>query len=144
MGTFFIIVVFVVGFIVIFAVSKAEEFARELAEAKATYHASLEKLSDDPTNPSLRKTTLEFGRVYSNLTRKKQGVSLFDEVALMNDINAACGGTTAISNSGNPPTPPDASLSIQERLTKLRELKEQGFVSELEYEAKRQQLISEV
>ena len=144
MVTIIIIVSCVIGLIaIIISLSNAQK--KRIADALAAYHASLEKLTDDPTNPILRKATLEFGRAYSNISRNNNGVALFDEVALMNDINAACGGTTAISNSGNPPTPPiDAGLSIQDRLTKLRQLKEQGFVSELEYETKRQKLINEV
>lgn len=144
MGTFFTIVVVVVIFFICLIILGGNAMTKKIAAAKAAYHESLERLTGDPTNPRLRKATLEFGRVYSSIARSNNGVALFDEVALMNDINAACGGTTAISNSGNPPTSPDAILSIQERLTKLRQLKEQGFVSEKEYETKRQQLISEV
>lgn len=144
MGIFFaivmVVIIFFIGRITFLAIAKTEK----IATSKAAYHASLETLTGDPTNPRLRKATMEFGRVYSNIARNNNGVALFDEVALMNDINAACGGITAISNSGNPPTPPDAGLSIQDRLTKLRQLKEHGFISESEYEKKRQQLISEV
>ena len=57
--------------------------AQILAEARATYQDSLTKLKADPTN--------------SNLTRNNKGVTVFDEVALANDINAACGGTTRLA-----------------------------------------------
>lgn len=144
MGTFFTIVVVVVIFFICLIIWGANAMTKKIAAAKAAYHESLERLTGDPTNPRLRKATLEFGRVYSNIARNNNGVALFDEVALMNDINAACGGITAISNSGNPPTPHDAGLSTQDRLTKLLQLKEQGFISESEYETKRQKLISEI
>ena len=39
--------------------------------------------------------TLSLGRAYSNPTRDKKGVSLFDEVALSNDIGAACAAAAA-------------------------------------------------
>lgn len=141
MEIFFILVAVFIVLIIIASNAKA----KEIATAKAAYHASLEELTSDPTNPRLRKSTLEFGRAYSNLTRDKKGVSLFDEVALMNDINAACGGTTAITTPGvSPIQSTEDGLSVQDRLTKLRQLKEQGFISESEYDAKRQQLISDI
>ena len=71
---------------------------RELREAKASYQASLAKLKSNPTNPDLKQRT-QLGRIYSNLTRRKRGVTIFDEVALMNDINAACAGATLIAAS---------------------------------------------
>ena len=55
------------------------------SEAKQAYLESLEKLKRDPENPDLREQTLALGRAYA-----RKGVPGFDEVALMNDINAAC------------------------------------------------------
>lgn len=136
----FIIIVLVIIFII---GTIANSGAR--TRAKTAYQASLEQLSKDPTNPGLRKKTLDLGRVYSNLTRNNKGVSLFDEVALMNDINAACGGTTAIAKS-KPASkfPVSVRPSIQDRLIQLSQLKEQGLINDEEYQAKRQQLLNEV
>ena len=80
--------------------------AKALQKAKQDYHDSLANLSRDPTNAALRKTTLSLGRAYSDLTRKRKGVTLFDEVALMNDIGAACGGSPVSSG------PPAAALPV--------------------------------
>ena len=63
----------------------------------------------------------------------------------MNDINAACGGTTAIANFSNSPRlSVSVEPSLQDRLIRLTQLKEQGLVSDEEYEMKRQQLLNEV
>ena len=136
--------VIIIALVILFIIGTvANNKAR--GKAKAAYQASLEQLSKDPTNPDLRKSTLDLGRVYSNLTRNKKGVSLFDEVALMNDINAACGGTTAIAKSNNSPTLNISDgPSLQDRLMRLTQLKEQGLVNDEEYQAKRQQLLNEV
>lgn len=131
-----IVIIFIIGTI-------ANSGAR--TRAKTAYQASLEQLSRDPANPELRKKTLDLGRVYSNLTRNNKGVSLFDEVALMNDINAACGGTTVRANSKpSPKLPVSVAPPLQDRLIRLSQLKEQGLVSDEEYQAKRQQLLNEV
>ncbi len=59
--------------------------------AKEAYQASLAALTSDPRNTALRQATLALGRAYAARVRNGKGVSVFDEVALMNDINAACG-----------------------------------------------------
>lgn len=136
----FIIIVLVILFII---GTMANSGAR--SKAKTAYQASLGQLSKDPTNSDLRKRTLDLGRVYSNLTRNNKGVSLFDEVALMNDINAACGGVTAIAKSSNPPVPPvSVGASLENRLVRLAQLRDKGLISNDEYQAKRQQLLNEV
>lgn len=55
--------------------------------AKKQYRESLQRFETDPTNPNLRKETIERGRKYSNLTRNLFGATEFGEDALMNDIN---------------------------------------------------------
>src|SRR5215217_2106412 len=60
--------------------------------ARDAYRSSLSRLKKNPTNAELRGQTLELGRKYSNLTRNRKGVTIFDEVALKNDIDAACAG----------------------------------------------------
>lgn len=77
--------------------NKAEEEARN--KAKKVYLDSLEMLKRDPQNSNLREKTLALGR--TKLKVEMQGgplgplglfveVPLMDEVALMNDIHAAC------------------------------------------------------
>src|SRR6476620_8560685 len=126
--------------IVVIAAANAAKAAQQAKEkARVAYKESLAQLKLDPSNPSLRQETWRLGREYSNLTRDKQGVTVFDEVALSNDINAACAGATV-------PRPAPASLagSIEERLQKLSSLKAQGLLSDAEYEESRRRILSEV
>ena len=117
---------------------KAEE---ERETARQEYLRSLNRLKSDPTNPNLRQRTLELGRVYSNLTRDKKGVTVFDEVALMNDINAACAGAAAISRSQARET---MKQTIEERLTRLTELRAKGLISDQEYSTRRQRILDDI
>lgn len=115
-------------------------FAIKLAAsngAKAAYDAALSELASTPSDAALRKKTLELGRVYSNILRNNKGVTTFDEVALMNDINAAC-GSGAHKEKGMSP------LTIDERLKMLAELKAKGLISDTEYDQKRTLVLSDV
>ncbi len=107
---------------------------RELKAAKDAYHQLLSRLKANPTNADLRQEALRLGRAYSNLTREKKGVTLFDEVALMNDINAAC----ANAASARP------SQSIEGRITKLAELLDKGLIDEAEYKSRRVKILDEM
>src|SRR5215207_1901244 len=92
-----------VALLVIALVVRANQNARmkRLIEAKRAYQDSLSHLKEKPTDADLKQQTLALGRHYSNLTRDQKGITVFDEVALSNDINAACAGASAYSN----PTP---------------------------------------
>jgi len=65
---------------------------RKIQEAEEQYMLSLANLKADPTNPALKETALYFGRVYAALTRANRSVTIFDEVALKNDLDAASAG----------------------------------------------------
>jgi hypothetical protein len=113
--------------------------------AKDAYEKSLADLTADPNNAALRKATLTLGRTYANLTRDQKGVTIFDEVALMNDINAACGASAAAGqaeSSGHRLA--KLAPSLHQRLKQLEDLKQQGLVSEPEYAAKRNELLAEI
>ncbi len=119
-------------------------------EAKKAYEASLAALKSDPTNTELRQAALELGRKYSNLTRNGKGVALFDEVALMNDLNAAAGGTMAIAQppglvagSRATSTTSDGG-SVEDRLERLSRLKEKGLIDEAEFQEKRASILSDL
>jgi hypothetical protein len=62
----------------------------KLNNAKKSCIDSLKDLKKDPANSDLRQKTLALGRAYSNLARDSKGQTIFDEVALLNDLNAAC------------------------------------------------------
>jgi hypothetical protein len=135
-----------VGFIlllVLIAVAVSKESnrrAQALANAKDAYQNSLNRLKENPTNADLRQATLQLGRSYSNLTRNKKGVTIFDEVALMNDINAACAGATNIFE--NKLAKPDQTIEL--RLAKLAGLKAKGLIDDDEYAARRERILDEV
>jgi len=138
----FIILCVVVGVIGAIAVGIGK--ANAIEKARQAYQASLAELTADPTNAQKRQNTLALGRAYSNLARDQKGVTVFDEMALMNDINAACGGATTLAqpNPSSGPAPVDSS--IEARLAQLRTLMERNLISSAEYETKRQQLLSEI
>ncbi|MGA9994564.1 MAG: SHOCT domain-containing protein [Pyrinomonadaceae bacterium] len=120
---------------------QARAQVRALSQARESYLESLSMLKDNPASADLRQRTLELGRSYSNLTRSEKGVTVFDELALMNDINAASGG----AQSASLPSPAVAEKpSIEERLTRLAELKVQGLIDEQEYSSRRQKILDEI
>ncbi len=112
---------------------------RELERAKKAYLEALAQLKNSPTNADLKQHTLALGRTYSHLTRDKKGVSLFDEVALMNDINAACAAAAqpTVQRVAEP-------LSVEARLRTLSDLKDKGLVAQGEYEARRIEILSSI
>jgi hypothetical protein len=130
----FILLLIVVVIVLVIANSS------EKANAREAYLQSLEDLKRDPANPELRGATLRLGRVYAAKVRKSGQVGLFDEVALMNDINAACAAASL-----TPPQPvTSSSSSIEERLSRLGELKAKGLIDVREYAQRRQQILDEV
>lgn len=135
-------IVFIVVLVMVASVASANSKAKTQAQAKASYERSLTELKSDPVNANLRQRTLQLGRAYSNLTRNKKGVTVFDEVALMNDIDAACAGATSPSKT-EAPIPPSKG-SIEERLSRLAELKVQGLIDEQEYNLRRQRILDEI
>jgi hypothetical protein len=112
---------------------------KRLNQARDAYFDSLRKLKANPTSADLRQTTLQLGRTYSNLTRNQQGVTIYDEVALSNDINAACAGAATLVNTQQPQL-----QTIESRLQKLAELKSKGLIDEQEYAARRTKILDEV
>jgi hypothetical protein len=122
-----------------------ERYQASLREAEGNYRRMLEILRSNPTDPEMRERALSWGRRFAELTRQPVGsnVTIYDEVALSNDINAACAGanrtnqTSTLSESAN-------SSSIEERLAKLKRLLDQGLVSSEEYSEKRMRLLDEV
>lgn len=116
-----------------------DEEIRQLNAAKNAYFDALRRLKANPTSADLRESTLQLGRKYSNLTRNKGGVTVYDEVALSNDINAACAGAATLVDNR-----PTQSQTIESRLRKLGELKSQGLIDEQEYAARREKILDEV
>jgi hypothetical protein len=109
--------------------------------ARKAYHDSLSRLKEDPRNADLRQQTLGLGRHYSNLIRNKKGQTLFDEVALMNDINAACAGATNQEYSSQITHVPD---TVELRLEKLISLKNRELIDEAEYTQRRKEILESI
>ena len=108
-----------------------------LKAARAAYDASLAELKLRPADPDLRARTLALGRAYSNLTRSQRGVTVYDEVALANDIGAACAGAAP---AGTPPTPAPAEA----RLAQLTDLHGRGLVTDEEHRAQRARILADL
>lgn len=138
---FFIFFMVVCGIAAV-AIGIAKKNAIE--NARQAYQASLAELTVDPTNAQKRQATLALGRAYSNLARDQKGVTIFDEMALMNDINAVCGGTTTLARLSSSSESSPTDMSIESRLAQLRTLMERNLISSAEYETKRQQLLNEI
>lgn len=132
-STFLVAVIVVV---VVFQVTRA----KQLTGAREAYRQSLAELKGDPRNPDLKERTLALGRIYSNLTRKRRGVTLFDEVALMNDINAACARAESAVNTHGAHNPD----SHEDRLNRLTRLRRSGAVTEEEYQTRRAEILREL
>ncbi len=130
-----IIVVVIVG--VFIYVGNLNAQAKE--KARQTYLESLSKLKKSPTNADLKQHTLALGRYYSNLTRDNKGNTLFDEVALMNDINAACAAANV-----TPTLNPTSLNSVESRLRTLDDLKDKGLINTAEYDKRRSEIMSSI
>jgi len=125
------------GILVAISIANSREADRRrkaLAEARDAYHGALAELKAAPSNPDVKQRTLDFGRTYSNLTRQSKGVTVYDEMALANDISAATAGATAAA----------VPATVQERLTRLDELRASGTITEAEHAARRQKIVEEL
>jgi hypothetical protein len=120
-----------------------QEEARKLNEAHDNYRQMLKLLKEKPTDPDLRQRTLEWGRHYSNLTRQKQGVTVFDELALSNDIDAVCAGASRIA-SKMPTSPSLDSVAVEDRLSKIKTLLDRGAITEDEYSDRRKRILDDL
>jgi uncharacterized membrane protein YccC len=128
--------------VVVIAIWWANAQERAKKEAREAYQRSLANLKADPRNADLRQQTLALGRAYSNLMRDKKGQSLFDEVALMNDINAACAGASERALDVQVAAPP--VNDIEARLQKLLSLKERNLIDEDEYSSRRKEILESI
>jgi ABC-type oligopeptide transport system substrate-binding subunit len=136
-----VIVPLVIVLLVWVAISSANSSAKALRAAHKHYLESLDKLKANPTNADLKQQTLALGRTYSNLTRDKKGNTVFDEVALMNDMNAACAAATSAERARSHDSP---SRTIEERLAKLRALHSTGLIDEADFARRKKEILDSV
>lgn len=59
--------------------------------ARETYKAALAKLKLAPHDLECREQALRFGRLYMGMSRQDGRVTIYDEAAIANDINAIAG-----------------------------------------------------
>jgi hypothetical protein len=132
--------VILIGVIVVIwvGVASANTAQKLKEEARINYRSSLGELKKSPANADLRQRALELGRIYSNLMRDKKGNTVFDEVALMNDINAACAATQQVVSAQLP------SGDIEERLRRLQELKDKGLIDNADHAKRKAELIAQI
>ena len=129
-------VLVIVGLLVLSSRAQAGR-QKALAEALAAYQAALGALKKKPTDPALREKALAAGRRYSSMTRENKGVTVFDEVALKNDLDAATAGAVSVAA----PAAPAPASSVADRLRSLDELRQQGLITEDEYQARRVKIL---
>lgn len=139
------IICMVVVIAVIFAILVANRRAADaraaaLKQAYEAYQKALVDLRANPADPFYRQRALDAGRSYSNLTREGKGVTIYDEVALSNDISAAAAG--AVKAAVAAPSAPAAS--VQDRLKRLDDLKAAGTITDQEHAARRQKILEEL
>lgn len=131
----------IVGLVVVAAIIHAIQKNKAIEEAHAAYLESLAALKGRPTNADLKQRTLALGREYSNLTRDSKGNTVFDEVALMNDINAACAAATG--HAGGASTQTNGG-SAEDRLTVLNDLRAKGLLDDAEYAQRRKEILDSI
>jgi Short C-terminal domain len=134
----FIVLVLVASVVV--GVINANKLKKEKEAARLRYLESLNQLKKSPTNADLKQQTLALGRAYSSLTRDKKGNTLFDEVALMNDINAACAAASLTQSHKN--HVPDTN--VEERLKKLKTLHSEGLISDEDFAQRKQEILNSI
>jgi hypothetical protein len=129
------------GGIVWAAIAIATNAQKAKDAARTAYLQSLDKLKANPTNADLKQQTLALGRAYSNLTRDNKGNTLFDEVALMNDINAACAAATSGHHARSEVLPRG---TIEERLAKLQSLRSSGLIDDADFARRKKEIVDSV
>ena len=105
---------------------------------KAAYEKSLELLKARPNDSELRGETLYIGREFASFQRER-GQTVFDEVAIKNDIDSACAGIITQSTVSSQP-----NNSLKERLAKVQRLFDDSLISKKEYETKRKQILDSI
>ena len=136
---------------------------RQLVQAKHAYENSLAQLRSNPSDPNIHTRTLQLGRDYSKQTRENSAVTVYDEMAVLNDINASSAGGIAAARARDLPCPTrkqqtytnvsaltrapvptasQSSMAIQERLKILDELKSKQLITETEYTSKRKDVLA--
>ena len=137
MEIFIIIVILFLGL----AIYAGVQQGKGIEAARLAYLQSLATLKQTPTDANAKQHTLALGRAYSTQTRDKKGNTLFDEVALMNDINAACAAAAIVTSVH---VAASTSTSVELRLQTLTDLRNKGIIELVEYDKRRTEILSSI
>lgn len=146
MNSIFMILLFLfllaVGFGIIFRLFKSSSDAektklKRISDSEKQYRQALSALRKSPNNAELRQKALRFGRRYAELARENKR-TVFDEVALMNDLNAI---PTIAAEPGDDE---ESTNDVEERLIKLEQLYSKGLITAEEYSTRRNTILDEI
>jgi cytochrome c-type biogenesis protein CcmH/NrfG len=133
------VIIFLVSILLIWRYRKQKQDVIETA--RYLYSKALDELRQDPNNSNKREEALTLGRRYADLVREDKRTT-FDEVALMNDLNAiqptASIETVEVNKSA------DSPVSTEQRLNKLEHLRSEGLITDAEYQQHRSEIIDEI
>ena len=102
------------------------------SKKKKAYLNALQELKQNPNDPNLHEKVLKLGRRCFGLKVHPEGKTQFGEVALMNDINAACAGRTVKVEVTNPHA--FSGKSVAQEIEELRQLCTEGVLTDEEFE----------
>jgi len=140
-----IVVIFVVFFIVVSSIRSSN-----ITKLQQDYTNALIALKNDPTNADLHAQVLYTGRILCNLLRYNRGVTLHDETQIANDIRAVTANASASSVPVSPSiphpatVPPTRSDSLEHRINALKKMKENGLLTDAEFDQKRQEILDSI
>lgn len=133
-------IIIVAVFLIFLILNNGKQKRKRIAEARKAYQDSLTKLKRDPTNMDLRQRVLEIGRQYVRIASDGGQGTVFDEVSLLNDMNAIAG--SEVSKPDHKTQIPNDDISA--RLKTLENLKAQGLIADDEYEKRRSAILDSI
>jgi hypothetical protein len=105
-STILIVLVLFLASLIWAIVQDKQQRVREMDAAQKKYFDALAALKAHPINADLRERALALGRAYSAITRQQKGagkaITIYDEVAINNDIGAACAAAVKLSAPAAP------------------------------------------
>ncbi len=104
---------------------------------KEIYENLLNELRKDPNNGELRGKVLEAGRDYYSTLRHDHLLTIYDEQAITNDVNSAC--VNVVNNQTV-----NRENTVYEDIKLLSELKDEGIITEDEFNEKKKVLLGKI
>jgi hypothetical protein len=125
---------------------RAKERERLLRECLRQYELAIYQLKRKPDSSELRQSALDKGRILSRVISESGSTTVFDEVALKNDLDAATAAVHSKNLAEGVIILPDVvkSKSTKERLEELQILFFDGLITEQDYQSKRKSILDEI